>query len=205
VRPPLAALDDLSPPSRRLVVSGAAAVVPFGVAVALVPIRSHSPNATVALILALVVALLAAAGTRPSAALAAVSAGVGFDLFHTLPYGSLRITRAQDVEATLLLLGVGLVVGQLATRSRWHRYRAAETSYDLGRIHVVAEMLAGGAPADQVVLAVANELKSLLDLRSCRFDRAFAEHPGPFIERQGTLTWGSVRWGFETMGSPARR
>lgn len=204
MRRPLVVLEELSPRTRQLVVSGAAVVVPFAVAVALVPIRSHSPNATVALILALVVALLAAAGTRLSAALAAVSAGLGFDVFHTQPYGSLRITRAQDVEATLLLLGVGLVVGQLATRSRRHSHRAAESSYDLGRIHVVAEMLAAGERADQVVLAVANELKSLLDLRYCRFDPAFAGQPGPFIERHGAITWGSVEWGFTTMGLPRK-
>jgi hypothetical protein len=179
-------------------------LAPFGAAAAMVPLRSHSPNATVALILALVVSLLAAAGTRLSAAVAAASAGLGFDVFHTRPYGSFRITRAQDLEATFLLLAVGLVVGQLATRSRRHSHRAAETSYDLGRIHVVAEMLAEGLPASQVVIAVGNELKSLLDLRSCRFEPTFADPPGPFIERHGAVTWGSVRWGFETMGLPRK-
>ncbi|HMC42074.1 MAG TPA: hypothetical protein VKI20_03620, partial [Acidimicrobiales bacterium] len=39
-------------------------------------------------------------------------------------------------------------------------------------------------------------------LRSSRFDPSFAERPGPFIERQGTVTWGSVKWGYETMGLP---
>src|SRR5205807_947514 len=72
------------------------------------------------------------------------------------------------------------------------------------RIHVVAEMLAAGERADQVVLAVANELKSLLDLRYCRFDPAFAGQPGPFIERHGAITWGSVEWGFTTMGLPRK-
>ena len=182
--------------------AAAAVAVPFALALALVPVRGHVPNATVALALAAVVTLLATAGTRWTAALAAISAGAGFDIFHTRPYGSLTITRGQDVETTVLLLAVGLAVGQLAARNRRYRHLAAETSYDLGRIHGVAEMVADGAPVDQVVLAVANELADLLSLRSASFDPAFAEKPGPFIERHGALTWGALRWGFATTGLP---
>jgi hypothetical protein len=130
---------------------------------------------------------------RLTAALAALSAGVGFDLFHTRPYGPLAINRASNLETVALLVAVGLIVGQLATRNRVHRDRAAEVSYDLGRIHGVAEMVASGAPVDQVVLAVANELTDLLDLVSCRFDPALLETPGPLVERFGSVTWGSLR------------
>jgi uncharacterized protein DUF4118 len=178
--------------------------VPFAAAAALVPVRGGVPNATVALALAVLVALVATTGTRVTAAIAAVSASAGFDLFQTRPYGSLTITHAQDVETTVLLLTVGLIVGQLAARNRRHRHLAAETSYDLGRVHAVAEMVASGEPADQVVVAVANELTDLLGLRSCRFDPALAESPGPFIERHGAVTWGALRWGADTTGLPSR-
>ena len=77
-------------------------------------------------------------------------------------------------------------------------------SFDLSRIHAVAEMVAAGEPVDQVVLAVANELSGLLHLRSCRFETSFAERPGPFIERHGAVTWGSLHWGFATMGLPSK-
>jgi len=56
-------------------------VVPFGAAAAMVPLRSHSPNATVALILALVVSLLAAAGTAD-----AVTCYMLFDRFDNVVY-----------------------------------------------------------------------------------------------------------------------
>ena len=177
---------------------------PFGAAAALIPLRGTVPNATVALALAVLVSLVATTGTRATAAVAAVSASAGFDLFQTRPYGSLAITRAQDIETTALLLTVGVIVGQLAARNRRHRHLAAETSYDLGRVHSVAEMVASGEPTDQVVLAVANELTDLLDLRSCRFDPALAEAPGPFIERHGAVTWGALRWGSDTTGLPSR-
>jgi Domain of unknown function (DUF4118) len=178
--------------------------VPFAAAAALVPVRGAVPNATVGLALAVLVALVATTGTRITAAVAAVSASAGFDLFQTRPYGSFTITHAQDVETTILLLTVGLIVGQLATRNRRHRHLAAETSYDLGRVHAVAEMVAAGEPTDQVVVAVANELTDLLGLRSCRFDPALAESPGPFIERHGAVTWGALRWGSDTTGLPSR-
>ena len=177
--------------------------MPFAVALALVPFRGDLPNATVALILAATVAALATTGTRLTAALAAFSAGVGFDLFHTRPYGSLSIARAQDVETTVLLLIVGLVVGQLAARNQSNRRLAAQTSYNLGRVHGVAEMVAEGAPIDQVLLASGNEISDVLHLRSCRFDPAFADPPGPFIEREGSVSWGALRWGFGTTGLPA--
>ncbi len=170
----------------------------------MVPLRARLPNATIALALALTVALAAAVGTRASAAIAAVSAGVGFDVFHTRPYGSLAINRAADIETTVLLLAVGIVVGQLATRNRLHRDLAADSSYDLGRIHAVAEMVASGEPAAQVVLAVANELADLLALKECHYSPAYAEHPGPFIERDGDVSWGALRWGFQTMGLPVK-
>ena len=196
-------LTELPEPARNRLALAAAVSTPFGAAAALAPLRASMPNATVALALAALVALLAATGTRGTAAVAAASAGLGFDVFHTRPYGSLTITRAQDVETTVLLLAVSLIVGQLAARNRRHRHLAAATSYDLGRVHAVAEMVASGEPVDQVVIAVANELTDLLGLRSCHFDSSFAERPGPFIERHGALTWGALRWGFNTTGLPS--
>ena len=197
-------LADASGTTRFAIGALASAAVPIGAAAALIPLRDHAPATTVALTLAVVVALVAASGTRLEAAIGALSAGVGFDLFHTKPYGSLAINRAPDLETTALLVAVGLIVGQLATRNRHHRDQAAEVSYDLGRIHGVAEMVASGAPVDQVVLAVANELTDLLGLQSCRFDEAFADAVGPFVERHGSVTWGELRWGTRTLGLPSR-
>jgi hypothetical protein len=192
------------PPVHTVVVWVAAVAVPVAAAGALVPVRTEVPNATMALGLAVLVTLLAAIGTRASAAAAALSAGLSFDVFLTRPYDSFAIDRAADVEITALLLAVGLVAGQLAARTRHHRRRAEDASYDLGRLHAVSEMVALGEPTDQVVIAVANELTDLLGLRACRFEETFAEGPTPFVERQGSITWGALRWGFRTMGLPAR-
>jgi hypothetical protein len=181
-----------------------AAAVPLGVALALVPARSHLANATVALGLAAVVSLLAATTGRLSAAVAALSAALCFDAWYTRPYGSLSISHAQDVETTVLLLLVALIVGQLAARNRSHLRRAVETSHSLARVHGIAEMVAAGSPSAEVVAAVAAELRSLLRLRACWFDPSFADPPGPFVERTGGVSWGAIRWGFTTLGLPAK-
>jgi hypothetical protein len=183
----------------------AAALAPVVVTVGLVPIRSDIPNATVALGLAIIVSLLAAMGTRMTAAIAAISAAVCFDVFFTEPYGSLSISRVQDVATSGLLLVGGLIVGQLSARNRHHRGLVHRTSYDLSRIHAVAEMLASGVGADQVVRAVASELKSLLALRDCWFEASFLDEPGPVIEPGGEVSWGSLWWGFRSLGLPGKK
>jgi hypothetical protein len=193
-----------APPVRTIINWVAAAGVPLAVTGALIPVRGAAPNATPALGLAVVVTVLAATGTRATAVVAALSAGLSFDVFFTKPYDSLAIAHAADIEITVLLLAVGLVAGQVAARARLHRVRAAEASYDLGRIHAVAEMVADGEPTSQVILAVANELTDLLGLRACHFDPAFADAPGPFVERHGAITWGALRWGVATTGLPAK-
>ena len=187
---------------RQWVALAAAAIVPFATAGALVPVRSHIPNATVALLLAAESAALAASASRLGAVLVGISAGTGFDLFHIRPYGSLTIGHAQDSETILLLLALTLVVGQLAARNRQHRRDAVESAYNLGRVHGVSEMVASGAAVDQVLLAVANELTDLLQLKTARFDPEFSVAPGPFIERYGGLTWGALQWGYATTGLP---
>lgn len=112
-----AAWDALGTGTRVTLAWLAAVLVPLGLAAALIPIRGNSPSPKVALILALAVAVLAMPGNRATAIAAAVSAGLGFDLFHTRPYYTPAINRLQDVETTALLLAVGVVVGQLAART----------------------------------------------------------------------------------------
>jgi hypothetical protein len=177
-------------------------MVPFGVAISLIPLRADLPAATVALALAAVVTMLAAVTDRVAAVAAGLSAALSFDTFYTLPYGSLTIARVQGIETTVLLLVVALIVGQLVARSRLHQRQALTSTINRGRVRGVAEMVASGASSDDVVRTVVSELKALLRLRACWFDPVFAERPGPFIERTGGVSWGAIRWGFSTIGLP---
>jgi K+-sensing histidine kinase KdpD len=205
---PQVAGSDVRPLSDRLVSLAmfiGAAAAPLLVALAVVPFRSNLPSASVALGLAIVVSLIAAFGGRLPAAVAAISAALSFDAFFTAPYGSLSITRVDDLETTVLLLISGLIVGQLSARNREHKDRVVRSTDDLNRIQAIGEMLASGAPAADVVAAVAVELQGLLSLRSCWFDTSPGEKTDPVIERNGRVSWGRIWWGFTTLGLPGRK
>ena len=181
-----------------------AVVLPLVLAAALVPLRQHIDSANVALILAASVVLVASLGRRSAAFVAAVSATVWFDLFYTRPYGSLRIDSGDDLLTACVLLAVGLFVGELAVRSRRHRTAAADSSNDIARIHSVAELVADGETPDYLVMVVANELRDLLSLQDCRFDRQPSPKPVARIERNGEVVIGELSWGVHSMGFPGK-
>lgn len=187
---------------RELLVAAAGALLPLVVAAALVPFRAHIANSNVALVLVVVVVAVATSGRRAAAAVAALSAGAWFDFFFTHPYGSFTITNHDDVVTTVLLLVVGLVVGELAARARRQRAAAEEGRGDVDRIYRVAAMVAAGSPRDAVLRAVEQDLTELLRLRACHFDsRPSHEHPAR-IEQDGSVVLGMVRWPAHQVGLP---
>lgn len=181
-----------------------AVVAPVVLALALLPVRAEAAAATVALGFAVLVSLLAATGTRVSALIAAVSAAICYDVAFTQPYGSLTISHPQDIETTALLLVGGLIVGQLSARNRRNRELVVQQSDDLAHIQAIAELMAAGAAPDDVVDAVAQELRVLLGLRESRFETSGPDRPGPTIDRNGNVSWGRLWWGVDTLGLPGK-
>lgn len=86
-------------------------ILPILVASLLVLVRGSLSPADLVLIMVLVVVGVAASGDRLAAILAAATAAASFDFFLTKPYGSLRVSSAQDIETTIILLVIGLAVG----------------------------------------------------------------------------------------------
>ena len=162
-------------------------LAPIAVAAVLVGVRSHIQNANVALILVVVVVTAAAIGGRVAGACSAVIAAVSFDFFHTQPYLRLTIDSADDVETTVLLLVVGLLVGHIAAGAMRAHASAAESSLDIRRIHRVAERAARGEEAPFVLQAAQDELVELLTLQSCRFEAQPIGYHLPRLERSGDL------------------
>jgi len=167
---------------------------------ALVGVRRDIQNANVALILVVVVVAAAAIGGRLAGAGAAVVSVLSFDFFHTQPYLRLSIASADDVETTVLLLAVGLLVGHITARAMRARASAAESSLDIGRIHRIAERTARGEDAAHVLEAAEGELIELLTLQSCRFEAQPVLSDLPRLERTGQLeqtVWRFRKTGFE--------
>ncbi len=184
----------------------ASVVVPFGVGLALVPLRDDISGANVALILVVVVALLAGTGRPVVAGLGAVSAALAFDLCHTVPYGSFTIADHDDIETAVLLLVVAAVVGQVAAATRRYQQIARDRDGQLRRIHAMAELAVGDPEPSFMVVAVIDELTRLLHLRTCRFEPGPGPEDAPvtWVHHDGEVVHGPFRWGVATMGIPGK-
>lgn len=181
-----------------------AVVAPIAVAAALIPIRDDVDNTNVALLLVVVVVAVASVGQRAAAALAALSAAGAFNFFYTVPYYSLQIESRDDVETAVLLLLVGLAVGELASRGRRARAAADRGRRDLASLHGLGALVAKGEDADYVLLATEAELTSLLGLATCRFESTHdPDSVLPVIARDGSVKWGPTPWETERWGLPS--
>lgn len=188
---------------RTAIIVTASALLPAAVALALVPARGHVAPPTVALILVLVVVTIAGAtGRRAAALLAALSAGLSFDYFHTRPYGSLSIRRGEDIQTAALLLVTALVVGELAAWGRRHRDTAVDAADQLSRLAAIAHLVEGTAASRTIVPATAVELTELLRLADCRFDRSPPPRPTATIHDNGEIVHVGRTWPAERVGLP---
>ncbi|MGZ6942909.1 MAG: DUF4118 domain-containing protein [Acidimicrobiia bacterium] len=162
-------------------------LLPIAVAGAIVGLRSEIDTTNVALVLVLCVVGTAAFGGRGPAALSAVIAAVSYEFFFTKPYYSLRINSADDVETTLILLAIGLAVGQLAVHARHTRRDASRGRDEIASMRRVAERAAGGASDQDLIDLVVAELTSLLSLVGCRFEVEATGPVLPVLERSGRI------------------
>ena len=183
----------------------AAILAPIATAVALIPWRTGLDTADSALLLVVVIVAVASTGRRMAALLSALVAALSFDFFLTRPFYSFRITRHQDLITELLLLVVGMAVGELAARGRGHRREAADSQETVALLHSVTELVATGQEPNDVIRAASAELHQLLALRDCSFTR---RDPGGAVARitpRGELTVAGQVWATEDLGLPTSR
>jgi K+-sensing histidine kinase KdpD len=181
-------------PYRDPIAFAAALVLPLGVAALLVPFREDFANTASALILVAVIVAVAALGNRFSGFVATVGATLWFDVFLTEPYERLAITHRPDIETAVCLFMVGIIVTELAARSRHHHASATEEGDYVGLIYEVSELVASGAPATEVREQVCSALVDLLHLRACRYEMR--------LEHDAHVLLGGRVWGVERMGLP---
>jgi hypothetical protein len=152
-----------------------------------VGVRGDIQNANVALVLVLFVLLGAVTGGRGAGVTSAVVAAIAFDFFHTKPYNSLKISDGNDVLTTVLLLVVGMAIGEIAVRSQRVHAQRDDEQQQLRRMQRIAGMAAGGEGIDDLLLAVTAELIETLDLRNCWFERPPFPAGLPRVERTGVV------------------
>ncbi|MFF3672862.1 DUF4118 domain-containing protein [Streptomyces sp. NPDC002120] len=162
-------------------------VAPFLVALLLVPFRADLSATNEALIMVVVVVAVAALGTRAAGALAALSAAAWFDFFLTRPYQRFAIADGDEIQTAVLLLVVGLIVSQLAVRTRRLQAVVVTDTAHLSSLQGTARLVEGGGSPEAVVEYVRRELVGLLGLRGCRFEYGTLMGRLPRLEHDGSV------------------
>ena len=183
----------------------AAVGAPIAVAAALIPWRHQLDTADNALFLVVVIVAVASTGRRLAAAVAAVVSALSFDFFLTRPYQSFRITSHSDLITEILLVVVGLAVGELAARGRRHRDAAWQGRRQMALLHSVTELAATGRDPQVVVAVATHELEELLFLRECRFTAHDIAGATARVTPHGEVTIGNETWSTGDLGLPTQR
>lgn len=178
---------------RQPLVVTAAALVPLMACGVLTALRSSVPNASAALLLVVVVVAAAATGIRAAGLVAALSSALWFDVLLTPPRGQLAITDPADLQATILLITVGVAVSELALWGRRQQARASRTTgYLAALVDTATTATVPSADLVQLTTRVCRQLTDVLGLDSCRF---VSSQTAPFSEPQLTAEGTVVRRG----------
>ncbi len=176
----------------RSALIAAAAVAPFLVSALLSLFRDSIAPTTSVLVLVLVVVAAAATGDRTAGVVAAVSSGAWFDFFLTQPYSQFAINEGADLEATVLLVVVGLGVTELALWGRRQQARASRSAGYLDGVIGTSKLVSGEqTPPQELTRHVARQIVEVLGIDTCRFlpgpgpgpQTAVLDHDGQVIRR----------------------
>ena len=167
--------------------SCAAAAVIIFVAALLVGVRDAFGTTNIALILVALIVVAAAFGGRVAGVTAALVAAMSFNFFHTQPYLSLRIRDGDDIITVILLVVVGLVVGELALLRQRTREEAVTQAAGARRLEGLVAVLAANASVEVTWAAVRDGLVDELDLRSAQFRPGAGPADVPVITRSGKV------------------
>jgi K+-sensing histidine kinase KdpD len=190
---------------RQTAVRIAALVLPLVTCAILSGIRDDISDAPAVLVLVLWVVAAAATGDRIAGLLAAVSGGVWYDFFLTAPYNRLTIHDSNDVEATVLLVVIGLAVTEIALWGFRQQARAARRSGYLDGILGAARLASeGDTPASALVDVVADQITEALGADECRFIRGpVSDSRIAVLDHDGVVLRGGHPVDIDRVGMPS--
>ncbi len=168
--------------------AAAGAIVAVLVGGLLTPLRDGLGTTNVALVLAIVVVGAAIFGGRVAGGVTSIAAALSFDFFHTEPYYTLRIANHEDIIAALLLLVMGVAVGQVAMMRSGSRDEVKVYAKGAAHLEDVAAAVAAGADLDEVWPVVRGALVDQLDLAGARFEPVPYHDQFTSLGRDGEIT-----------------
>ena len=121
-----------------------------------------------------------------------LSSGAWFDFFLTQPYSQFAIKESADLEATVLLVVVGLGVTELALWGRRQQARASRSAGYLDGVIGTSKLVSGEqTPPQELTRHVARQIVEVLGIDTCRFlpgpgpgpQTAVLDHDGQVIRR----------------------
>jgi hypothetical protein len=174
----------------------------LAVSAVLAPFRGSFADTAAVLTIVVVIVAVAVSGTRLSGIVASASGALWFDFFLTRPYDRFTISHRPDLETTIALFVVGVLVTELAARSRQHWRAANDSTAYVSMIHGVAVLAANSAPVSEIVDQTTSSLTQLLSLRACRFDRTLSDPPLAQIQSNGDVVLVGLRWPAREIGLP---
>jgi K+-sensing histidine kinase KdpD len=169
------------------------AIAAMATAALMTPLRETAfGNTNAALVLVVIVAAAASLGGRGAGAVTAFIAALSYNFLLTRPYLSLHVADATDVTTVVLLLVVGLVIGEFA-RSRAHRLgqlrRSAESTHRLERI---ARLMVSDLDQPALCEAVTAEISSELGLAGATWCAAAPTGDRPLMTASGWVDAGGT-------------
>ncbi|MEU9996247.1 DUF4118 domain-containing protein [Streptomyces sp. NPDC050848] len=189
-------------PLRDTAAVAAGVLAPLAAALVLLPLRDSVTHTNLALLLVVVVVAVAALGSRLAGAIGALSAAAWFDFFLTEPYQSFHIEDRADIDASILLLTVGLAVSQLAARARTLKRVAVTDATHLERLHGTTRLARFSTSSDEIVRSVRAELIDVLDLSACRFEQGSLLGRPPRLDPDGSVKVAGWIWDLDRQGWP---
>lgn len=189
----------------QIAVRVAAVVLPLVTCAVFSAVRDDITAATVVLVLVLWVVAAAATGDRVAGLLAAVSSAAWFDFFLTAPYQQFAIKGSDDIEATILLVVIGLGVTEIALWGHRQQARAAGRSGYLDGVLRAARLVAeGDTPASALTDLVARQITEVLGADECRFvDGPVSDTRVAVLDHEGDVVRGDHTVDVDRVGMPS--
>ena len=155
---------------RRALVLSRSVATPVVVCALSGSLRDRVSTTSAALVLVLCVVVAGTSGQRIAALLAAVSGGISFDYFLTQPYHSLVMSDPDDVEVTVLLVVIGVIVTEATMWGLRQESRAARRSgYLDGALRAAENAHRPDMPIATLVRFTAAQIAEVLGVSACRF------------------------------------